>query len=40
MTKKIMEMEVRKELSDSFEKEKHLWEEYCELERKIREKKE
>jgi hypothetical protein len=26
-----------KELNDSFEKEKHLWEEYYELERKIRE---
>lgn len=29
-----------KELGDSFEKEKHLWEEYHELERKIREKEE
>lgn len=28
-----------KELNDSFEKEKQLWEEYYELERKIREKK-
>ncbi len=30
---------TRKELNDSFEKEKQLWEEYYELERKIREKK-
>lgn len=30
---------TRKELHDSFEKEKQLWEEYYELERKIREKK-
>ena len=29
-----------KELGDSLEKEKHLWEEYYELERKIREKEE
>ena len=28
---------TRKELHDSFEKEKQLWEEYYELERKIRE---
>lgn len=28
---------TRKELNDSFEKEKQLWEEYYELERKIRE---
>ena len=30
---------TRKELHDSFEKEKQLWEEYYELERKIRKKK-
>lgn len=28
---------TRKELNDSFEKEKQLWEEYYELERRIRE---
>ena len=30
---------TRKELNDSFEKEKQLWEEYYELERKIKEEK-